>query len=97
VLLENVVVEMEVEDEELGAALEMVASIPIQKLAFDKPASAYIAYRKREGKASFPTGSFTATLKFISKDCDPDTGVADEEGYEDTYQVLIIGRLHSNP
>ena len=33
------------------------------------------------------TTTFTCTLKFIVKDCDPNTGEADEEGYEDEYIV----------
>lgn len=33
------------------------------------------------------TGSFSCTLKFIVKDCDPNTGEADDDGYEDEYVV----------
>lgn len=33
---------------------------------------------------------FTNTLKFEVKDCDPSTGEADPEGYEDEYQVEDI-------
>jgi coatomer protein complex subunit gamma len=33
------------------------------------------------------TVSFTNTLRFIVKDCDPTTGEADPEGYDDEYQV----------
>ena len=38
------------------------------------------------------TCTFTNTLKFMVKDCDPSTGEPDEEGYEDEYVVcrLII-------
>lgn len=32
-------------------------------------------------------GAFTNELKFIVKDCDPQTGEPDEEGFEDDYQV----------
>lgn len=35
------------------------------------------------------TTTFTCTLKFVVKDCDPNTGEADEEGYEDEYVVSI--------
>lgn len=31
------------------------------------------------------TGTFSCTLKFIVKDCDPNTGEPDDEGYEDEY------------
>jgi len=33
------------------------------------------------------TGTFSCTLKFIVKDCDPNTGEADDEGYDDEYVV----------
>ncbi|XP_013409237.1 coatomer subunit gamma-2-like [Lingula anatina] len=31
------------------------------------------------------TGTFSCTLKFLVKDCDPNTGETDDEGYEDEY------------
>ena len=31
--------------------------------------------------------TFSGKLEFIVKDCDPETGEADEEGYEDSYTV----------
>ena len=40
-----------------------------------------------------PTATFTNTLKFVVKDCDPTTGEPDEEGYEDEYQVEDIDVL----
>lgn len=36
------------------------------------------------------TGSFTNTLKYIVKDCDPNTGEPDDEGYEDEYVLEDI-------
>ena len=33
------------------------------------------------------TCTFTNTLKFVVKDCDPSTGEPDDEGYEDEYVV----------
>ena len=43
----------------------------------------------------FPaTGTFSCTLKYIVKDCDPNTGEVDEPGYEDEYVVGI--RLRQN-
>ncbi len=32
-------------------------------------------------------GTFGCTLKFIVKDCDPNTGEPDDDGYEDEYVV----------
>ena len=40
------------------------------------------------------TGTFSNTMKFIVKDCDPNTGEADEEGYNDEY-VVCLGTLYS--
>ena len=33
------------------------------------------------------TSTFSCTLKFIVKDCDPNTGEPDDDGYEDEYVV----------
>lgn len=32
-------------------------------------------------------GTFSCTMKFTVRDCDPDTGVPAEEGYDDEYVV----------
>jgi coatomer protein complex subunit gamma len=37
--------------------------------------------------------SFTNTLKFIVKDCDPTTGEPDDAGYQDEYQVEDVDLL----
>ena len=34
--------------------------------------------------------SFSGKLEFLVKDCDPETGEADEEGYEDSYVVCAL-------
>jgi len=36
------------------------------------------------------SSTFTCTLKFIVKDCDPNTGEPDDEGYEDEYVVSLL-------
>lgn len=38
----------------------------------------------------FTLVTFTNTLRFIVKDCDPTTGEADPEGYQDEYQIEDI-------
>jgi len=35
------------------------------------------------------SSTFSCTLKFIVKDCDPNTGEPDDEGYEDEYVVSV--------
>lgn len=39
-------------------------------------------------------GTFNCTLKFVVKDCDPNTGEPDDEGYEDEYVVGITHITH---
>jgi coatomer protein complex subunit gamma len=43
-------------------------------------------------------GNFSNTLKFVVKDCDPQTGEPDEEGFDDEYLVcsLSIQLLQTN-
>ncbi|GBC03868.1 hypothetical protein RclHR1_05380005 [Rhizophagus clarus] len=87
-LLENVTVVMQPESDEGTLVEEFV--IPAQKLAFDQPGSIYVAF-KRTNLEEYTLGSFSNTLKFIVKDCDPATGEADEgEGYDDEYLVEDI-------
>ena len=33
------------------------------------------------------TATFSCTLKFLVKDCDPNTGEPDDDGYDDEYVV----------
>ena len=35
------------------------------------------------------TATFSCTLKFLVKDCDPNTGEPDDEGYDDEYVVSL--------
>ncbi|KAI9339930.1 adaptin N terminal region-domain-containing protein [Obelidium mucronatum] len=85
VLLENVTVAMQVEQNEDGTAGHLVleGTVAAPQLAYDVPGVIYVVY-KRNGNVT-PVATFGNTLKFIVKDCDPATGEADEEGYEDEY------------
>lgn len=60
--------------------------IPAPQLVYDVPGVAYVAY-ERTVLEEYPECTFTNELKFIVKDCDPQTGEPDEEGFEDDYQV----------
>ncbi|CAB4485224.1 uncharacterized protein OCT59_003972 [Rhizophagus irregularis] len=87
-LLENVTVVMQPESDEGTLVEEFV--IPATKLPYDQPSSIYVAF-KRTNPEEYTLGSFSNTLKFLVKDCDPSTGEADEgEGYEDEYLVEDI-------
>uniref|UniRef100_A0A915L480 Coatomer subunit gamma n=1 Tax=Romanomermis culicivorax TaxID=13658 RepID=A0A915L480_ROMCU len=59
--------------------------ITIPKLAFNQPSSAFVLLKMPPDLAS-AVGSFTCTMKYLIKDCDPITGEPDsEEGYNDEY------------
>lgn len=60
--------------------------IPAPKLPYDQPGTAYVAFRRTNLEGCI-LGSFSNTLKFVVKDCDPSTGEYEEEGYEDEYMV----------
>ncbi|KAJ1925352.1 coatomer subunit gamma [Tieghemiomyces parasiticus] len=90
-LLENALVVMGGEDVE---GLEEVTTVPAPRLACDAPQPTYVAFRKTQFDGSDESaleplvGTFTATLKFMVKDCDPTTGEPDsDDGFEDEYQL----------
>ncbi|CAG8445268.1 14718_t:CDS:10 [Funneliformis caledonium] len=86
-LLENVTIVMQAESDDGSLVEEFV--IPAPKLPYDQPGSIYVAF-KRTNPEDYPLCSFSNTLKFLVKDCDPSTGEADAEGYEDEYLVEDI-------
>eukprot|EP00004_Rigifila_ramosa_P007682 TRINITY_DN1880_c0_g1_i1.p1 TRINITY_DN1880_c0_g1~~TRINITY_DN1880_c0_g1_i1.p1 ORF type:complete len:878 (+),score=230.27 TRINITY_DN1880_c0_g1_i1:347-2635(+) len=67
-----------------GLAAPLV--IPAAALSFDTPGVVWVAC-EREDDSVFPTGTFTNTLKFTVKDVDTATGEAEDDGYQDEYQV----------
>ncbi|XP_002154548.2 coatomer subunit gamma-2 isoform X1 [Hydra vulgaris] len=79
-ILENVTVNMETSDD-----VSVVAMIPCKKLVYGTPGTTYTCVQYSEDLSSV-TASFTCTLKFNVKDCDPNTGEPDDdEGYDDEY------------
>jgi len=63
--------------------------IPAPKLSYDQPGSVYVAF-KRTNSEDYTLCSFSNTLKFLVKDCDPSTGEPEAEGYDDEYLVWIL-------
>ncbi|XP_013143572.1 PREDICTED: coatomer subunit gamma [Papilio polytes] len=64
-----------------------VSIVPCQRLAFNKSDSVFVV-------VEFPSayldslGTFGATLEFVVRDCDPNTGIPDPgEGYADSYPL----------
>lgn len=61
--------------------------IPLPSLTTQSgTAPIYVSFT-RDDPASFPTPTFSCTLKFVSKEVDPTSGQPEEEGYDDEYQV----------
>ncbi|KAI8334578.1 adaptin N terminal region-domain-containing protein [Chlamydoabsidia padenii] len=85
-LLENVHMVMQPMDD---APLVQVVEIPAPKLEYNVAGYIYVAF-EQEDPEDLAVGTFSNTLKFDVKDCDPTTGEPDPEGYDDEYQVEDI-------
>lgn len=83
--MENVRVELDPSD-----GYSIAREVPIPKLSYGETGSNYIVLKFPTDIAS-TVSSFSATLKFTAKDCDPTTGVPDSDvGYEDDYLVSSL-------
>jgi coatomer protein complex subunit gamma len=60
--------------------------IPVESLAQEGSGAVYVSYTRIE-PASYASGSFSCTLRFVSKEVDPSTGEPEDEGYPDEYQI----------
>jgi coatomer protein complex subunit gamma len=60
--------------------------IPVDSLAQEGSGAVYVSYT-RDDPASYASGSFSCTLRFVSKEVDPSTGEPEDEGYPDEYQI----------
>lgn len=81
-LLENVNVIMESIE---GEDFKQIATKPLASMPCGAPGQAFVAFEKLDGECSI--GKFSNTLRFFVKEVDPSTGEADEDGYEDGYQL----------
>eukprot|EP00270_Netrium_digitus_P008453 TRINITY_DN2529_c0_g1_i1.p1 TRINITY_DN2529_c0_g1~~TRINITY_DN2529_c0_g1_i1.p1 ORF type:complete len:699 (+),score=240.03 TRINITY_DN2529_c0_g1_i1:235-2097(+) len=81
-VLENVSVVMDGTEAE---DFEEVASVPLKAMVYGSPGQCFVGMAKPEGSLS--VGKFTNTLKFKVKEVDAVTGEAEEDGYEDEYQL----------
>eukprot|EP01098_Paradermamoeba_levis_P011387 TRINITY_DN486_c0_g1_i1.p1 TRINITY_DN486_c0_g1~~TRINITY_DN486_c0_g1_i1.p1 ORF type:complete len:630 (+),score=220.72 TRINITY_DN486_c0_g1_i1:908-2797(+) len=80
-LLENAIVKMDLSSLS-DFSLEKV--IPAVSLPCDTPGVCYVSLRR---PPEYLTGSIGCILKFTSKDVDPQSGEAEEVGYDDQYQI----------
>ncbi|RUP50466.1 coatomer subunit gamma [Jimgerdemannia flammicorona] len=85
-LLEEVTIVMQPEVDDIG--IVEVVNIPAPKLEYNNPGVSYVAFKK-DDPDDYPLTTFSNTLKFIVKDCDPTSGEPDEEGFEDEYQASL--------
>ncbi|KAJ3306240.1 Coatomer subunit gamma-2 [Kappamyces sp. JEL0829] len=85
-ILENVSAALTMEDSDDPTIVDLVPKfyIPVEKLVYDEPGSIYAVYERQNG--SCPTAKFAITLNFHTRDCDPDSGIVDENSYPDKYQ-----------
>lgn len=72
------------EDEDSGFIEDFI--IPAPTIANTAPATIYVSYSRPE-TTRFQTANFTNSLKFTSKEVDPDTGEPEDQGYDDEYEV----------
>ncbi|XP_076448175.1 coatomer subunit gamma-2-like [Babylonia areolata] len=78
-VLEQVTVEVEA-----GEGFEVVKQIACPSLPYNKPGTTYTLLRLPDDPTAV-TGTFSCTLKFVVRDCDPNTGEPDDDGYDDEY------------
>ena len=80
--LENVRVVLESTESDLSG----VKVIPAPSIKYGSPGVVYVVAPLDHSSAS---ETFSAKLEFVVKDCDPETGECDEEGYPDSYTVML--------
>ncbi|KAF8203991.1 coatomer subunit gamma [Pholiota molesta] len=83
-VLEQVSVIMAPQSEDTGLVEDFIINLPSLSARPRLASSTCPSHAKPE---LYAIASFQCTLKFTSKELDPSTGVPEEEGYEDEYQV----------
>ncbi|CAI7783105.1 unnamed protein product [Closterium sp. NIES-53] len=81
-MLQDVTVLMDLAEAE---EFEEVATIPLKSMAYGVTGHTFVALSKPEGALTL--GKITNIMKFKVVEVDPNTGDAEEEGYEDEYQL----------
>ncbi|XP_066452260.1 coatomer subunit gamma-1 [Eleutherodactylus coqui] len=84
-ILENVTVQMEPIE-----GYEVICSVAVKSLSYNQPGTCYTLVSIPEDDLSAYSCTFSCMLKFTVKDCDPNTGETDEEGYDDEYVLEDI-------
>jgi len=68
--------------------------VPLTNLVYGTSSPTFVCIKKP--KDSFPIGTIPCALKFIAKELDPQTGEAEEPGYDDEYQVEDVELIISD-
>ncbi|XP_060100449.1 coatomer subunit gamma-2 [Heteronotia binoei] len=79
-LLERVTVQMEPSE-----AYDVLRCIPAPSLSYNQPGMCYTLIRLPLDDPTAVACTFSCTMKFTVRDCDPNTGVPDDDGYDDEY------------
>ncbi|XP_037529706.1 coatomer subunit gamma-2 isoform X2 [Rhipicephalus sanguineus] len=71
---------------EPAEGFHVIAEVSCSKLVYNVPGTAYVCLEMELEDPLLVAGTFSNTLKYLVKDCDPNTGEPDDdEGYEDEY------------
>nr|XP_033814492.1 coatomer subunit gamma-2 isoform X2 [Geotrypetes seraphini] len=79
-LLERVTVQMEASD-----AYEVIQYVAAPSLSYNQPGMCYTLVRLPKDDPTAVSCTFNCTMKFVVRDCDPSTGLPDDDGYDDEY------------
>uniref|UniRef100_A0A8C5AW91 Coatomer subunit gamma n=1 Tax=Gadus morhua TaxID=8049 RepID=A0A8C5AW91_GADMO len=79
-LLQKVVVQMEPSE-----SYEVLHYIPAANLPYSQPGSCYSLVRLPEEDPTAVSCTFSCTMRYLVRDCDPNTGDPDDDGYDDEY------------
>uniref|UniRef100_A0A8C5NTJ1 Coatomer subunit gamma-2 n=1 Tax=Junco hyemalis TaxID=40217 RepID=A0A8C5NTJ1_JUNHY len=81
-LLERVTVQLEPSE-----GYDVICCVPAPSLAYNQPAMCYTLVSIPQEEPTAVGCTFSCTMRFTVRDCDPSTGVPEEDGYEDEYVV----------
>ncbi|XP_074832121.1 coatomer subunit gamma-2 isoform X1 [Carettochelys insculpta] len=79
-LLERVTVQMEPSD-----AYDVIRCIPAASLPYNQPGICYTLVRLPQEDPTAVACTFSCTMKFTVRDCNPNTGAPEDDGYDDEY------------
>uniref|UniRef100_A0A672HEB8 Coatomer subunit gamma n=1 Tax=Salarias fasciatus TaxID=181472 RepID=A0A672HEB8_SALFA len=79
-LLQKVVVQMEPSE-----SYEVIHYVPAASLPYSQPGSCYTLVRLPDDDPTAVSCTFSCTMKYLVRDCDPNTGEPDDDGYDDEY------------